>query len=257
MVIPRGVIARYNQALTDISDAVKAQLVQRLYELDWDRPVAEVRSDIEVVMQATCGASAEASARLAADFYDGISALYATEREAVEARRMANEQYRAKVESMRDPKATDGAVRAFVQDLVDGKGPDAVIEQCAQRLDYESRRAANMCTYTNLRNDPRKPKWARVPTGPETCMFCIMLASRGFAYHSEDSASHVHANCDCRIVPGFDGATSVAGYDPAYYEDVYRHPDEHPEVQEAINARRRELRDIRRDEAAGVLPDGE
>ena len=256
MVISRGVIARYNQALTDISDATKAQLVQRLYELDWDRPVAEVRRDIEVVMQATCGASAETSARLAADFYDGISALYAEEYY-YGTTMTSSSPYRAKVDSMRDPKATDGAVRAFVQDLVDGKGPDAVIEQCAQRLDYESRRAANMCTYTNLRNDPRKPKWARVPTGPETCEFCIMLASRGFAYHSEESASHVHANCDCRIVPGFAGATSVDGYDPAYYEDVYRHPDEHPEVQDAINARRRELRAIRRDEAAGELPDGE
>lgn len=64
--------------------------------------------------------------------------------------------------------------------------------------------------------DPLKPKWARVPAGTETCSFCIMLASRGFVYHSEGKAGsdgHYHPYCDCRIVPGFDGM-GVEGYNP-------------------------------------------
>lgn len=64
-------------------------------------------------------------------------------------------------------------------------------------------------------------KFARVPTGNETCGFCIMLASRGFVYSSEDAASglnHYHSGCDCRVVPSWD-KSSVDGYDPdAYYE---------------------------------------
>jgi hypothetical protein len=40
-----------------------------------------------------------------------------------------------------------------------------------------------------------------------------MLASRGFVYHTEASASHAHANCDCRVVPSWK-AHEVEGYDP-------------------------------------------
>ena len=46
-------------------------------------------------------------------------------------------------------------------------------------------------------------RYARVPQGIETCDFCLMLASRGFVYLTEDTASaHVHRNCDCIVVPG-------------------------------------------------------
>ena len=62
--------------------------------------------------------------------------------------------------------------------------------------------------------DRRRPRFARVPTGNETCDFCLMLASRGFVYRSADSATHTHANCDCRIVPSWD-SNEVEGYDPS------------------------------------------
>lgn len=40
-----------------------------------------------------------------------------------------------------------------------------------------------------------------------------MLASRGFVYASEQTARHAHPGCDCRVVPGFAGETTVEGYD--------------------------------------------
>lgn len=50
-----------------------------------------------------------------------------------------------------------------------------------------------------------------------------MLASFGFYAKTEEAAEHSHAHCDCRIVPDFDGATTVKGYDPdGMYE---RHND--------------------------------
>lgn len=87
-------------------------------------------------------------------------------------------------------------------------------------------------------------RFARVPMGGrETCDFCIMLASRGFVYHTKETAGelkHYHVNCACRIVPGFEG-DRVDGYDPDYFYDVWKHPEDHPEVRDARNARRREL----------------
>ena len=62
-----------------------------------------------------------------------------------------------------------------------------------------------------------KVRYARVPSGGETCPFCMMLASRGAVYHSEATAGgdgHYHAHCRCRIVPVF-GDQQIEGYDPS------------------------------------------
>ena len=65
-------------------------------------------------------------------------------------------------------------------------------------------------------------RFARVPSGLETCSFRFMLASRGFVYHSEATAGgqhQFHNHCTCTIVPGAEGRTKIDGYDP---ETMYR-----------------------------------
>lgn len=60
-------------------------------------------------------------------------------------------------------------------------------------------------------------RFARVPTGAETCAFCMMLASRGFVYHGRDTAGdfdHYHDKCDCQIVPDWSDHPVLEGYDP-------------------------------------------
>ena len=44
--------------------------------------------------------------------------------------------------------------------------------------------------------------FARIPTGAETCDFCLMLAGRGAVYASAATAgesSKFHGDCDCRV----------------------------------------------------------
>lgn len=63
-------------------------------------------------------------------------------------------------------------------------------------------------------------RWARVPTGAETCAFCLMLASRGFVYGSAETAGQMrkfHGHCDCVAVAG----DSPEGYDPDALYEVY------------------------------------
>ena len=105
-------------------------------------------------------------------------------------------------------------------------------DQVLQRIDYEMKRSANMSVVENGRRDPKRVRYARVPTGAETCDFCLMLASRGFVYQSESTAgaSHVHSSCDCRVVPGWDGM-EVEGYDPQAIYDRW---------QDAIDGKARE-----------------
>lgn len=68
-----------------------------------------------------------------------------------------------------------------------------------------------------------KVRYARVPTGLETCTYCVMLASRGFVYKSDESAGHAnHRGCNCLIVPGIQGQTEVEGYSPRDLRELWR-----------------------------------
>ena len=75
-------------------------------------------------------------------------------------------------------------------------------------------------------------RYARVPSGRETCAFCFMLCSRGFVYWTEEEAGGAghkyHSNCDCIIVPGFhkdtgiDEDAQIEGYHPSKLRERYK-----------------------------------
>lgn len=66
--------------------------------------------------------------------------------------------------------------------------------------------------------DKNKVRFARVPSGINTCDFCMMLASRGFVYVSEKTAGQFtkyHSFCRCQIVPSFKAQDAfIKGYNP-------------------------------------------
>lgn len=218
MRIPRRYIENYSKSLNQISATARESLYKALLQIDYSMDIADIRNAVIDVMQRACGASADMSARLAAEFYDGLRGQFGIE-----------DEFRAEANSQRNPEATDGAVRAFVQDLVEDKPVSQFIGKCVDRIDYETRKAANQCVEYNAIQDPKKPRWARVPTGNETCSFCIMLASRGFVYHTKETASHAHANCDCRVIPSWDKSPLAQGYDPEKYYDMWKHPEKYKE----------------------------
>lgn len=68
-------------------------------------------------------------------------------------------------------------------------------------------------------------RFARVPSGVDTCKFCAMLASRGAVYSSEETAGkEIHENCHCTCVPSW-GGSEIEGYDPKEYYDRWKHPE--------------------------------
>lgn len=74
------------------------------------------------------------------------------------------------------------------------------------------------------RLDPARPRVARVPTGPTTCSFCLMLASRGPRYWSLESAGRnekFHPYDDCQTVVVFPDDALPEGYDPAALYQEY------------------------------------
>ncbi|NEG96004.1 hypothetical protein GFD17_04360 [Bifidobacterium sp. SMB2] len=69
------------------------------------------------------------------------------------------------------------------------------------------RASARYTMERNLADDPTSPRWARVTGGAKPCAFCVMLAGRGFVYHSEETAklggSFHDGHCHCTAIPGW------------------------------------------------------
>lgn len=97
---------------------------------------------------------------------------------------------------------------------------------------------------TTLKNAERDgAQFAWVPHG-DTCAVCITLASRGWQHMSKRAlknghAEHIHANCDCQYAVRFDNHSTIEGYDPQVYLDMYNNADPNGTPQEKINALRR------------------
>ena len=218
--IPRQAVDFLTDEVNGISADAQARVLRVLQEIRWTpENVAECRDLVLQALAAVMPTYTDMAAQASADFYDA-------ERELALGERLG-----AVSISGYNPRKTEGAVRGFVR-FVLRDDVQTCNDQVLQRIDYEMKRSANMSVVENGRRDPKRVRYARVPTGAETCDFCLMLASRGFVYQSEStaSASHVHSSCDCRVVPGWDGM-EVEGYDPQAIYDRW---------QDAIDAKARE-----------------
>ena len=110
-------------------------------------------------------------------------------------------------------------VHYYSNKLMAGRDDDFASD-CAELADYYVKRVAGDNTIRNCAANG--VRYARVPTGPDTCDWCVMLASRGFVYHTEDSALAArHHGCDCVVCAGRE-TTVIEGYDPELYYEMWR-----------------------------------
>lgn len=111
---------------------------------------------------------------------------------------------------------------------VEQHGFDTFVKQMVTAASDHVFKAANKTMERNARRDTKAGiRYARVPSGKETCGFCLLLASRGFAYRTKQSAGYInafinyyHSNCDCLVVAGT-ADTTIEGYNPDWYYNVY------------------------------------
>lgn len=105
------------------------------------------------------------------------------------------------------------------------------LEEAAQKLGEQAKYMTDRESFETLVReiDSRQQRFARVPSGRETCGFCTMLASRGFVYRSAEKASSYHRYCDCVLVPGYPGI-EVDGYDP---DGLYQ---QYEQAQKTVNS---------------------
>ena len=220
VTIPRAAVDFLTEEINGISADAQARVLEVLQGIQWTpENIAQCRDLVIQALAAVMPTYTTMAAQASADFYDAAREL------------VVGEKMGARAISDYDPAKTAGSVRGFVR-FVLRDDVQTFNDQVLQRIDYEMKRSANMSVVENGRRDPKKVRYARVPTGAETCDFCLMLASRGFVYQSEGtaSASHCHSSCDCRVTPGWDG-TEVEDYDPRSIYDRW---------QDAIDAKAKE-----------------
>jgi hypothetical protein len=98
--------------------------------------------------------------------------------------------------------------------------PDDAMQFIADMIEMSAR----LTMQGDIKLDPTHPRWARVPKGANPCAFCVMLAGRGFAYRSEETASFGgsfhNGHCHCLVVPSWGGNKALSQAQQAW-KDMY------------------------------------
>ncbi len=206
--------ADFNAYNNDVEKLVKQARQQTVWQVEaWirinpDASVAECREMAKETMSGMVQAYGEASATLAAKWYDKqAQKAHVKLPEAITETTYSKETIE-KVAHYQAKKLINGDISGFAK-------------SCGELVENEMKQSLNETILANTKRDKQKGvRFARVTTGAETCAFCYMLASRGAVYHTRRTAgeqSHYHRGCDCKIVPGFEDdrfAEIVEGYDP-------------------------------------------
>lgn len=200
-MISAAEFAAYNREVARIGDRAAADVESSV--LAWcrsheDATVAEKREAAKLIMEGFVQGYDDVAAEFAAQWYD---------RRAEQVGAMLEQ---AVTMTTYGPDSVDAVARYQAKKLAKG-GDAAFAKACGEFARDDAFRSLNETIIANVGRDKYKGvRFARVPTGFETCTFCLMLASRGAVYHTRKTAGefkHFHRRCDCKIVPGF-------GYDP-------------------------------------------
>lgn len=209
MKVSQKALSRYRKEVNGQAELARAYVLKSLDEYFRQNPdagTADGRKFAIELLKASMPNFCDAAGTLAADFFDEIC-----EAEGIE---VSSQLY-----DTTDWDKVEDKIRYFAGRLNDDD-VDAFKRDVVNATHYFVKRSA----YENMiRNcEANEVRYARVPSGFETCSFCFMLASRGFVYRSEERARGAHGyhdNCDCCVVPGKKGRTVIEGYDP---ETMYR-----------------------------------
>lgn len=215
-------------------------MMAREYEIE---DLAKYRRDIDAVTQRACSSFRRDAMAVASRYGDPASW---TRGDKAEIRDAVASLMSAHVDA--HSAATQALASGFVEDILEAQGGGAAVEVVERDVAYPASQSARYW-YRRIdegdidgfvagcesfversvshagdmslldgafgRKGKARLRYARVPSGP-TCPFCLMLASRGFAYVTPESAGELgkfHDRCDCRIVAGYEGL-KVKGYDP-------------------------------------------
>lgn len=209
MTVTQARLDRYRSEIDAYGNAAAVyveELLRALMAESPDMTVADIRDEAIEAVDDALNAFGDQASTLALDLLEETVAAYGMTADTV-------------IEDAVPHDMIEGAVRYRAIDLAEGRVEKFVRDVADLSRYYIHRSAFENMERNCMRNDLR---YARVPSGRETCGFCFMLSSRGFVYRSEQTAGSTHAyhdHCDCVIVPGFKDddlrlGVQIEGYDP-------------------------------------------
>lgn len=217
-MISRNEFNAYNLAVEQIGNKAASDVESSV--LNWcrqnpDASVAEKREAAKLIIEGYVQGYDDVASEFAAEWYD-----HRAKSEGISLDR-------AITMAVYSPEKSDAVARYQAKKLAKG-GDAAFAKACGEYAKNDALRSLNETIIANVGRDRDKgARFARVPSGAETCTFCLMLASRGAVYHSRKTAGefkHFHRNCDCKVVPGFEDnpdAELVEGIKPGEMRDQW------------------------------------
>lgn len=201
-------VDRLRLANARIAQLAKADMRSLFGSLNPDRPEVARDALLETV-PALADRYGTVSAIMAAEWFDELYAASGR-----------RQRFRAQPAATVQPAAVQGTVKWAVGGLFDGK-----LDTLGLLVGAMSKWALQPGRDTVATNAARSSaRWGRVPSGAKTCAFCLMMASRGFVYHTEQTAgggNDYHGDCDCVPTPDWSEDPHVEGYDPEALYRVY------------------------------------
>lgn len=198
--------------------------------------VAEKREAAKLIMEGFVQAYDDTAAKFAAEWYD-----HRAEKSGIKLDQ-------AITMTTYSPESVDDVARYQAKKLLDGDD-EAFAKACGEYARNDLFRSLNETIMDNVGRDKDKgARFARIPTGFETCTFCLMLASRNAVYHTRKTAGefkHFHRHCDCKVVPSFDpdpDAEVVEGVKPRELYERYKQFKEIDETEGLSSAEKDELK---------------
>lgn len=215
--------SNFIKLLHSLSDGAYREFNEAIMKYKWNTPEYLSGDQTEMIgfAHALVTKYGEGSASLSALMYDQI----------------------AEAEGVNVPPAVPAETASYGEVAKNIKGS----EKFSHNVNYISNVVGRMVKQagadTTLQNALRDgAEFAWIPSG-DTCPYCLALASKGWQtapkYAIENGhAKHIHSNCDCNYAIRFDRRTSVEGYDPDKYLDIYNSADG-ANSQQKINSLRR------------------
>ena len=217
----------YNRGAAEIGDGAASAVEQRV--LGWcrshkDATVAEKREAAKLIMEGFVQAYDDKAAEFASQWYD-----YRAEQGGARLKQ-------AVTMTVYEPGSVDDVARYQAKKLAK-EGDAAFARACGEFARNNAFRSLNETIIANVGRDRDKgAMFARVPTGTETCTFCLMLASRGAVYHTRKTAGewrHFHRGCDCKVVPSFEGDPDAELVQGVKSRELYARYKQFKEIDEA------------------------
>lgn len=205
-------VADFRRANQDLTVLAQSQLQDFLSSFRLDSDPVRVRNALLAFLPELITTYGDVSALLAADFYDMLRDVPPSAAS-----------FRAAFAQPVDPGKAQGVTRWAVGALFE---EDVALFQsqllgATQRLVTQRGRDT---IFDNAGRDPVRTAVARIPSGTDTCSFCIMLAARGADYTDLVSAGEMndfHDNCDCVPTVIRRASDFPEGHDLTVFTDLY------------------------------------